>query len=106
MTDASRHSAATSQNTGELGPVRRQPNGVPSREAPHLRVGARRRVFVKGMQGADVTVIVWVVQGKVWMSISPPFTWEAIMEPGQVNELMHVLELARDEARKDGDGVD
>lgn len=59
-----------------------------------------RRVFVKGMQGIDVTVVVTVVQGTVWLSISPPFTWEAIMKPGKVDELMHVLELARDEAKE------
>lgn len=63
------------------------------------RMGVPRRVFVKGMQGVDVTVVVTVVQGTVWLSISPPFTWEAIMEPGKVDELMHVLEVARDEAK-------
>jgi hypothetical protein len=45
-------------------------------------------------------VIVTAVQGTVWISISPPFTWEAIMEPAKVEELMHVLELAQDEAGK------
>jgi hypothetical protein len=45
-------------------------------------------------------VVVTVGQDKVWLSISPPFTWEAIMEPAKVDELMHVLELATDEARK------
>lgn len=63
-------------------------------------MGRPRRVRVKGMQGVDVTVVVTVVQGKVWMSISPPFTWEAIMEPGKVDEVMSVLEVARDEAKK------
>ena len=51
------------------------------------------------MQGVNVTVIVTVVQGRVWLSISPPFTWEAIMEPAKVDELIHVLELARDAAK-------
>lgn len=59
-----------------------------------------RRVRVKGMKGADVNVVVTVAQGKVWLSISPPFTWEAIMEPGKVDEVMHVLGLAREEAKK------
>jgi Na+/proline symporter len=63
-------------------------------------MGVPRRVVVKGMQGIEVTVVVTVVQGTVWLSISPPFTWEAIMEPGKVDEVMHVLELARDEATK------
>jgi Na+/proline symporter len=52
------------------------------------------------MQGMNATVVVTVVQGKVWVSISPPFTWEAIMEPGKVDKLLHVLELARDEAKE------
>lgn len=32
------------------------------------------------------------------MSIVPPFTWEAIIEPGKIDELIHVLGLARQEA--------
>ncbi|HEX8935144.1 MAG TPA: hypothetical protein VF788_13335 [Pseudonocardiaceae bacterium] len=69
-------------------------------KAPWLSSGVPRRVFVKGMQGVDVTLMVTVVQDSVWLSISPPFTWEAIMESGKVDELVHVLELARDEAAK------
>lgn len=68
------------------------------REGPHASTGLPRRVRVAGMQGVEVTVVVRVVQGAVWMSISPPFTWEAIMEPGKVGEVMAVLEIARDEA--------
>ena len=73
---------------------------------PHGRttwpiMGALRRVRVKGMEGVDTTVVVTVVQDKVWLSISPPFTWEAIMEPGKVDEVISVLELARDEAKKE-----
>ncbi|MGB9280298.1 MAG: hypothetical protein WCB57_09495 [Pseudonocardiaceae bacterium] len=52
------------------------------------------------MQGIDALVVVMVVQGTVWVSISPPFSWEAIMEPGKVDELMHVLRLAREEAQQ------
>ncbi len=74
--------------------------GAPSKETPFPSAGRPRRVFVKGMQRADVTVVVTVVQGTVWLSISPPFAWEAIMEPGKVDEVMRVLELAREEARK------
>ena len=59
-----------------------------------------RRIAVKGMQGVDVTVVVTVVRGTVWLSISPPFTWEAIMQPEKVDQVIHVLELARDEATK------
>ena len=68
-------------------------------QAPWPRTGVPRRVFVKGMQGIDVTLVVTVAQGSVWVSISPPFTWEAIMEPVKVDELVHVLELAKDEAK-------
>ena len=70
---------------------------------PHGRttwpnMGMPRRVTVKGMQGVAATVVVTVVQGKVWLSISPPFTWEAIMEPEQVDQVISMLELARNEA--------
>ncbi len=44
--------------------------------------------------------MVTVVHGMVWLSIVPPFTWEAIMEPAKVDELIHVLALARDEAER------
>jgi hypothetical protein len=37
---------------------------------------------------------------EVWMSIVPPFTWEAIMELGKVDELIHVLGPAGEEARR------
>lgn len=63
-------------------------------------MGMPRRILVKGMQGVDATVVVTVVQGTVWLSISPPFTWEAIMELDKVDEVIHVLELAREEATK------
>ncbi len=39
------------------------------------------------------------------MSIMPPFTWEAIMELGKVDELIHVLGLAREEASSETVGV-
>jgi hypothetical protein len=77
-----------------------QPEDSSDGYAMYTSTGSPRRVRVKGMQGVDVTVVVTVVQGKVWMSISPPFTWEAIMEPGKVDEVMQVLEVARDEAKK------
>ncbi|MGH3696616.1 MAG: hypothetical protein ACRDRX_21950 [Pseudonocardiaceae bacterium] len=77
---------------------------LPTAGLPHGRItrtgtGVPRRVRVTGMQGAEVTVVVTVVRGAVWMSISPPFTWEAIMEPGNVDEVVAVLERARDEAK-------
>lgn len=30
----------------------------------------------------------------------PPFTWEAIMEPGKVDELIRTLTVARDNAQR------
>ena len=77
-----------------------QPDDVSYEQAPHTNRGIPHRVCVKGMQGIDVTVVVTVAQGKVWLSVSPPFTWEAIMEPGKVDEVIHVLRLAREEAEK------
>lgn len=59
-----------------------------------------RRVLVKAAQGADATVVVTVVQGTVWMSISPWPTWEAIMAPGEVDEVIQALQRARDDATK------
>lgn len=41
-----------------------------------------------------------MVQDTVWLSISPPFTWEAIIESEKVDEIISTLELARDEAEK------
>ena len=58
-----------------------------------------RRVVVKAVK-VVVTVVVTVYRGDVWMSIVPPFTWEAIMEPAKVDELIQVLGSARQEARR------
>jgi hypothetical protein len=63
-------------------------------------MGMPRRIAVTGMQGVDATVVVTVAQNRVWLSISPPFTWEAIMTPSTVDEVIRVLELARNEATK------
>jgi hypothetical protein len=88
-----------SQKVRKLFSEQTQPEGVLEQAAPQV-IGVPRRVRVKGMQGIDATVVVTVVQGNVWLSVSPPFTWEAIMEPGKVDELMHVLELAQEEAKE------
>jgi hypothetical protein len=48
---------------------------------------------VKGREGVAVTVVVTTYHGHVW--IVPPFTWEAIMDPAHVDQLIHVLGLAR-----------
>jgi hypothetical protein len=60
----------------------------------------RRTVSVEGSGGIAATVVVIAQQGRVWVSIQPRFTWEAIMEPGKVDELIHTLRLAREDAKK------
>ncbi len=59
-----------------------------------------RKVPVKGSGGVSATVVITVKQGQVWMSIQPPFTWEAIMEPGKIEELIRTLTLAAESAKK------
>lgn len=83
----------------ELSSAQDDSEGLPHGPITRNSTGMPRRIRVAGMQGVDVTVVVTVVQGNVWMSISPPFTWEAIMEPGKVDEVLAVLERARDEAK-------
>ncbi len=61
---------------------------------------ACRKVSVTGTGGIAATVFVTVQRGQVWMSIHPPFTWEAIMEPRKVDELMRTLALAQEDAKK------
>ena len=80
--------------------IRKNLGSVRDGQAMWPVMGMPRRVRVKGMQGVDATVVVTVVRDRVWLSISPPFTWEAIMAPGKVDEVISMLELARDEASK------
>jgi hypothetical protein len=77
-----------------------QPAEITDGQATYASMGIPRRISVKGMGGIAATVIVKTYRGHVWMSIVPPFTWEAIMEPGKVDELIHVLVLARDDAKR------
>jgi len=63
-----------------------------------LRV-VRRKVTVKGSGGVVATVVITARRGKVWMSIQPPFTWDAIMEPGMVDELIRTLVLTVEDAK-------
>ncbi|MGH3510861.1 MAG: hypothetical protein ACRDQI_07880 [Pseudonocardiaceae bacterium] len=72
---------------------------VEKRENRELAAG-RRTVSVKGSGGVTATVVVTVRRGTVWLSMQPPFTWEAIMEPDKVGELMQTLAQAQEEARK------
>ena len=66
----------------------------------HPGYGLPRKVSVKGREGVAVTVVVTTYRGHVWMSIVPPFTWEAIMDPGNVDQLIRVLALAREESSR------
>jgi hypothetical protein len=59
-----------------------------------------RKVSVKGSGGVSATVVITVQQGQVWISIQPPFTWEAIMEPWKVEELVRTLILAAESAQR------
>jgi hypothetical protein len=59
-----------------------------------------RKVSVKGSGGVSATVVITVQQGQVWMSIQPPFIWEAIMEPWKADELIRTLTLAAEGAKK------
>lgn len=81
--------------------TRNQVVDLPDRRASGASIGVPRRVAVKGMGNVDAAVVVTVVQGRVLMSISPPFTWEAILDPRNVDELMQVLGLAAAAAQKD-----
>lgn len=72
----------------------------PARQAEYTDSITHRKVSVKGSGGVTATVIVTTQRGQVWLSIVPPFTWEAFMEPGKVDELIHTLGLAGEEARR------
>lgn len=69
---------------------------------PSSRVtpAVHRKITVRGSGGVAATIIVIARQGRVLLSIMPPFTWEAILEPSRIAELTHTLELARDDAEK------
>ncbi|MGH3889526.1 MAG: hypothetical protein ACRDSZ_23695 [Pseudonocardiaceae bacterium] len=61
-----------------------QPEDTGNAQIPYTGSDVHRRVSVKGSGGVSATVVVIARQGKVWMSIVPPFTWEAIMEPAKL----------------------
>lgn len=62
------------------------------------------KVSVQGTGGVSATVFVMVQQGQVWMSIQPPFTWEAIMDPAKVDELIGTFTRAREEVKRVNNG--
>lgn len=75
-------------------------HGRPAGQSTQLTTAVHRRVAVQGSGGVSATIVVIARQGHVWLSITPPFTWEAILEPIAVDELTHTLELARLDATK------
>lgn len=77
-----------------------QPENSPNEQAMYTNSFVRRTVSVEGSGGLAATVVVIAQRGRVWVSIQPRFTWEAIMEPGKVDELIHTLGLAREDAKK------
>jgi hypothetical protein len=77
-----------------------RPEDIANGQARYTESLAHRRVSVKGSGGVCATVVITVQQGQVWMSIQPPFTWEAIMEPWKVDELIRTLALAAEGAKK------
>lgn len=72
----------------------------PAGPSAQVASAVHRKVAVRGSGGVSATIIVVARQGRVWISIMPPFTWEAILEPITVDELTHTLELAREDAMK------
>lgn len=79
-------------------PVQSQPQEPPS--GLYAGSAVYRRLSVKGSEGVVASVVVKSTRGHVWVSITPPFTWEVIMEPGKIDELIHILGLAREDAKK------
>jgi hypothetical protein len=82
-------------------PVQRQPAGSTTAQAAYTG-SVHRKVAVEGSGGEAATVVVIAQRGQVWVSIIPPFTGAAIMESGKVDEMIHTLALARDDAKKMG----
>lgn len=66
---------------------------------------ALHKVTVKGSGGVTAAVLVTVRRGQIWLSVQPPFTWEAIMTPGKVEELVRTLAVAGEEAEKMASGI-
>lgn len=80
-------------------PHQPQPAEFPADHTACTR-SVHRTVSVGGSGGVTATVIVVAQRGKVWVSITPPFTSAAIMESGKVDEVINTLALAREDAKK------
>lgn len=76
-----------------------QSEASPARQAAYTR-SVHRKVSVEGSGGIAATVVVTAQRGQVWVSITPPFTSAVIMKLEKVDEVIHALALARDDAKK------
>jgi hypothetical protein len=76
---------------GLSGPVLARRLGVSQSQLSRVELRRPRRVAVKAV-GEQARVVVKTCRGEVWMSITSPFTWEAIMEPAKVDELIPCAE--------------
>lgn len=72
----------------------------PAGQIVQLTPSVHRRVAVHGSGGVSATIVVVARQGLVWLSVLPPFTWEIILKPGQVDELARTLKLAQQDATR------
>lgn len=81
-------------------PKQVQPEDIDNGQATCAGSVVHRTLSVKGSGGVSATVVVTAQHGQVWVSIVPPFTWEAIMEPVKVDELIRTLGLAREDAKR------
>lgn len=77
-----------------------QPEDTGNGQATSTGSVVHRKVLVKGSGGVSATIVVTAQQGQVWVSIVPSFTWEAIIEPAKVDELIRTLGLAREDAKR------
>ncbi len=83
----------------DLAAERTQPEDANTNTGHAIYTGSvvHGKVSVKGSGEVSATVVVTVQQGQVW---KPPFTWEAIMEPEKVDELIRTLVGATNSAKK------
>ncbi|MGH3796478.1 MAG: hypothetical protein ACRDSP_16495 [Pseudonocardiaceae bacterium] len=61
--------------------------------------GTRRALTVKSRHGMNVIIVTMVYRGMVLITIDPPFTTDAILDPAHVDNLIATLTLANEEAR-------
>ncbi len=97
-TDSQGAKTAERDAAGKLDEFRRDDDAA--RKASHAETVVHRRVLAKGGGGVTSTIVVVVRQGKVSLSVVPPFTWEAILDPEKVDQLVRILGQAREDAQR------